>query len=172
VRAIAYGEPIYNEVMHFLIEEAFRLDEGLFPEWLQMLDENVLCTMAVRQSKRRKSGSGVSDSMLWFREDFETLSFKVQRMLETDSAFAEDPPSRVRRMVTNLRLSETNVPGEYLAQSYLLLHRSRGDAHQFETFSGRRDDVLRVGASGWQLVRRNVIVDQAVLGLANLAIFI
>lgn len=171
-KSIAYGDAVYNEVMHFLIEEAHLLDEGLFRDWLQMLAPDVLCTMPVRQSVNRRRGTGIHEGMLWFREDMSSLSFKVKRLLETDSAWAEDPPSRVRRMITNLRLHETDVPGEYLAQSYLLIQRSRGDAHQFDTFSARRDDILRRTDNGWQLARRKVVVDQAVLGLANLAIFI
>jgi hypothetical protein len=41
--------------------------------------------------------------------------------------------------ITNLRLHETRAPGEYLAQSYLLLRRNRGDAHVADTLSARRD---------------------------------
>ena len=171
-KSIPYGDAVYNEVMHFLIEEAHLLDEGLFCDWLLMLTDDVLCTMPVRQSVSRKRGAGVDAGMQWFREDMASLGFKVKRLLETDSAWAEDPPSRVRRMITNLRLHETDVPGEYLAQNYLLIQRSRGDAHQFDTFSARRDDILRRTDKGWQLAKRTVLVDQAVLGLANLAIFI
>ena len=170
-KVIPFGTGAYNEVMHFLIEEAHLLDDGLFNDWLQLLADDVQCTMPVRQSFNRKRGDGCSQSMVWLREDKSTLAFKVQR-LNGDSAWAEDPPSRVRRMITNLRLHETGVPGEYLAQSYLLIQRNRGDAHQFDTFSGRRDDIVRRTDQGWQLAKRSVQVDQAVLGLANLAIFI
>jgi 3-phenylpropionate/cinnamic acid dioxygenase small subunit len=170
-KAIPFGAGVYNEAMHFLIEEAYLLDDGLFNEWLGLLADDVQCTMPVRQSFNRKKGNGFNDGMNWLFDDKGALTFKAQRMY-TDSAFAEDPPSRVRRIVSNLRLHETAVAGEYLAQSYLLLHRSRGDAHQFDTFSARRDDILRKTDAGWKLAKRIVLVDQAVLGLANLALFL
>jgi 3-phenylpropionate/cinnamic acid dioxygenase small subunit len=170
-KRIAHGAGVYDEVMDFLIEEAHLLDEGLFNEWLQLLADDVECTMPVRQSVSRQRGPGFDEGMIWFQEDKATLSYKVQR-LSGDSAFAEDPPSRTRRLVTNLRLHETAVPGEYLAQSYLLIVRNRGDAQQFDIFAARRDDVLHRTEPGWQLTKRTVLVDQSVLGMANLAIFI
>jgi 3-phenylpropionate/cinnamic acid dioxygenase small subunit len=170
-KSIAYGESLYNEAMHFLIEEAGLLDDGLFNEWLEKMADDIRCIMPVRQSLNSQSGSGFDDNMIWLDEDKATLSFKVQR-LYGGSAWAEDPPSRVRRLITNLRLYETTNPTEYLAKSYLLIQRSRGDAHQFDTFSARREDVLRQTNKGWQLARRTVYVDQTVLGLANLAIFV
>jgi 3-phenylpropionate/cinnamic acid dioxygenase small subunit len=166
-----FGEGAYNEVMHFLLEEAHLLDEGRFTEWMKLLTNDVVCTMPVRQSVHRTAGAGFSNSMNWLREDFGSLTFKVKR-LHTDSAFNEDPPSRVRRIITNLRLHETKTPGEYFAQSYLLLRRNRGDAHATDTLSARRDDVLRRTGDGWRLARRTVLLDQSVLGMANLAVFL
>jgi 3-phenylpropionate/cinnamic acid dioxygenase small subunit len=168
---IRYGDAVYNEVMQFLIEEAHLLDEGLFSDWLKILGPDFVCTMPVRQSVHRTGGSGFSNSMNWTREDLGSLTFKVKR-LQSDSAFNEDPPSRTRRLITNLRLHETAVPNEVYAQSYLLLRRNRGDAHDSVSLSARRDDVLRRSTDGWKLVRRTVWMDQAVLGMPNLSVFL
>jgi 3-phenylpropionate/cinnamic acid dioxygenase small subunit len=168
--SVSYGAGVYNEIMHFLIEEAHLLDDGEFKAWLELLADDLQYTMPVRQTVSRKRGPGFNQGMIWLQEDKGSLSFKVQR-LYGDSAWAEDPPSRTRRLVTNLRLHETAVPGEYLAQSYLLIHRNRGDSHQFDIFSGRRDDILRRTDAGWRVAKRTILADQAALGLANLAIF-
>jgi 3-phenylpropionate/cinnamic acid dioxygenase small subunit len=109
--------------------------------------------------------------MNWFYEDLSSLQFKVARM-ETDSAFAEDPPSRVRRLISNVRVHETSTPGEYLAQSYILLRRNRGDAYASDSISARRDDLIRRTDSGWKLAQRTILMDQAVLGTPNLAVFL
>jgi 3-phenylpropionate/cinnamic acid dioxygenase small subunit len=170
-RQLQYGEPVYNELMHFLIEEAHLLDENLFDEWLKLLAEDIECTMPVRQSLHRKAGAGFSRSMVWMRENIGSLGFKVQR-LHSDSAFNEDPPSRTRRLITNVRAHETATPGEYFVQSSLLLRRNRGDAHESETLSARRDDVLRREGDGFKLARRTILMDQAVLGMPNLTIFL
>jgi len=41
-----------------------------------------------------------------------------------------------------------------------------------DVISGERNDLLRVDGEGFKLVRREVILDQAVLGTPNLAIFL
>ena len=78
----------------------------------------------------------------------------------------------MRRLITNLRLHETQTPNEYFAQSYLLLRRNRGDAHATDTLSARRDDVLRRTSEGWKVARRKILLDQSVLGMPNLAVFL
>jgi 3-phenylpropionate/cinnamic acid dioxygenase small subunit len=170
-RQIRYGEPVYNEVMHFLIEEAWLLDEGQFGDWLALLAEDICVTMPTRQSTHRAAGPGFSNSMVWLREDHASLAFKVKRF-QGDSAFNEDPPSRTRRVVSGLRLFETATPGEYLAQNTLQLRRARGDQHVADQFSARRDDVLRRVGDNWKVARRTIFMDQSVLGLPNLSLFL
>ena len=170
-KRINFGERVYNEISDFLIEEAWLLDEDLFRDWLGLLAEDVLYTMPVRQTMYRRSGKGFQASMNWFYEDLTSLQFKVARM-ETDSAFAEDPPSRVRRLISNVRVHETSTPGEYLVQSYILLRRNRGDAYASDSISARRDDLIRHTDGGWKLAQRTILMDQAVLGTPNLAVFL
>ena len=167
---VRYGEPVYNDIMHFLIEEAHLLDSGQFKQWVDLLADDVLVSMPVRQSLSRKRGDD-RGRLYWLRDDKEALSFKALRYLG-DSAWCEDPPSRIRRMITNLRLHETATPGEYLAQSYLLLQRNSGSQHTFASFSARRDDILRRSGSGWLIARREILVDQAVIGMPNLGFMI
>lgn len=165
-KPLAYGGPVHNEAMHFLIEEAHLLDSGLFKEWLDLLAEDVLIAMPVRQTVSRKRGDGRGD-LYWLYDTKEELSFKALRYLG-DSAWADDPPSRIRRMITNVRVHETAVAGEYLVQSYLQLQRNVGNQPSFSTFSARRDDILRRNGAGWLIARRDLLVDQAVLGQSNL----
>jgi phthalate 3,4-dioxygenase beta subunit len=170
-RQVRYGEPVYNEVMHFLIEEACLLDEGRFGDWLALLAEDIWVTMPTRQSTHRAAGPGFSNSMVWLREDHASLAFKVKRF-QGDSAFNEDPPSRTRRVVSSLRLFETATSGEYLAQNILQLRRARGDQHVADQFSARREDVLRRVGDGWTIARRTIYMDQSVLGMPNLSLFL
>jgi len=59
------------------------------------------------------------------------------------SAWAEDPPSRCRRFVTNVRVGEADAPGEYEVVSYLFLERSRGDNPDNERLTAGRRDIWR-----------------------------
>lgn len=165
-KQIRYGEPAYNEVMHFLIEEAHMLDSAQYRQWVELLADDVLISMPVRQTVNRKRGDGRS-ALSWLHDDKAAITFKALRYLG-DSAWADDPPSRIRRMITNVRVHETAVTGEYLVQSYLQLQRNSGNQHTFTTFSARRDDILRRVGDGWLIAKRDILVDQAVLGQPNL----
>jgi 3-phenylpropionate/cinnamic acid dioxygenase small subunit len=98
-----------------------------------------------------------------------TLRMRVER-LKTEFAWAEDPPSRTRRFVTNVR---PRVVAEGVdVRSYLLLYRSRGDATTAELVSAERHDLFQRTATGLRLQRREVLIDQASLAVRNLAVML
>jgi 3-phenylpropionate/cinnamic acid dioxygenase small subunit len=99
------------------------------------------------------------------------LETRIAR-LETEYAWAEDPPSRSRRYVTNVRVEATSNPDELGAKSNLLIFRNRRDAPDHQLIAGERHDVLRRAGDGWRIARRTVYLDQATLGTHNLAIFL
>jgi 3-phenylpropionate/cinnamic acid dioxygenase small subunit len=68
---------------------------------------------------------------------------------------------------------ETAKPNELEAHSYLLLSRSRYEQSQLQIMSCVRYDLLRrSGPGAFKLARREIILDQSVLGMANLAVFL
>jgi 3-phenylpropionate/cinnamic acid dioxygenase small subunit len=105
-----------------------------------------------------------------FDEDFYSLEKRVSR-LEGTHAWTEDPPSRTRRFVTNVRVTMLDA-GDVEAHSYLLLYRSRGDVRPADLLSAERTDRLRRRGDGWSLLARHVTVDDAVLRMQNLAVFL
>jgi hypothetical protein len=56
-------------------------------------------------------------------------------------------------------------------QSYLLVTRSRFDFDDFDLIPCERHDVIRKVGDTYKLSRREIIVDQAVIGTPNLGIF-
>src|SRR5512139_2601559 len=80
-KIIAFGEPVYNQIMQFLIEEAYLLDDGHFKEWLALLEEDMMLTMPVRQTVSRKRGDGSAKNSYWLFDDKEPLTFKAERYL-------------------------------------------------------------------------------------------
>lgn len=169
---IPVGEPAYNRAVDFLIEEARLLDDGHLNDWADLLAEDIHYRMPTRESVFRAQGPGFDPGMNWLFDDILSLRFKVKRMMDTDTAWAEDPPSRVRRLVTNVTVFQTPNPDEFEARSYLLLQRNRGEAATFDTFSARRDDILRRTPDGLRLARRLILLDQATIGMANIAVFL
>jgi 3-phenylpropionate/cinnamic acid dioxygenase small subunit len=110
--------------------------------------------------------------MQHFHDDWRSMMGRVMRLTGTKSAWAEDPPSRTRRLVTNVRVNETEKADEFAVVSYLLVTRSRFNFDEFDLISCERHDLLRRDGESFKLARREILLDQAVLGTPNLAIFL
>lgn len=158
-----------HAVAQFLYEEAALLDAGRFEEWLALLAPDVVYRAPVRTTKGRGEGSELSAEMFHFDETLETLRIRVQR-LRTGTAWAEDPPSRTRHVVTNVRV-RPGAADELVAESALLVYRNRGDDAGFDLLSAARTDTLRLVGGALCLARRLIAFDQATLGTRNLGIF-
>jgi 3-phenylpropionate/cinnamic acid dioxygenase small subunit len=172
VRRIRVGEPEYNEVMDFLIEEARLLDIGMLDEWLELTAQDLSYTMPIRRTTMRHQGLGFDESMAHFDDDRASMEFRIKRITRSGNAYADDPPSRTRRLVTNLRVHETASPKEFEVTSTLLLLRSRWDAPNFDFISCSREDLLRRSGDAFEIARRKILVDQASLGTPNLAVLL
>ena len=89
------------------------------------------------------------------------------------SAWAEDPPSRTRRLITNVLVQQGASENEYAVTSYLMMTRSRFSDEHVDVISCERRDVIRREDSGeLKLARREALLDQSVLGTPNLAVFL
>ncbi len=161
---------VYLAVCDFLYEEAALLDGNRLDEWLALLTDDIVYQMPVRVTRER-GASDVSHDMYYFDENHATLRTRIAR-LHTDLAWAEDPPSRTRHCVSNVRVQPGAGPDELEVRSYLLLYRNRGDDPGHDLLSAERHDVLRRVDGAWRLTRRSILLDQANLGTRNLAIFL
>jgi 3-phenylpropionate/cinnamic acid dioxygenase small subunit len=171
--ALSADVGVFFTAQAFLFEEAERLDRRRFQAWLELLADDIVYQAPVRVTRERGPLAEVSDEMFHLDENLTTLRWRVER-LGTDFAWAEDPPSRTRHCVSNIRVRSASAD-QIEVSSYLLLYRNRGSDASHDLLSGERQDVLRRtgrGFDGWQLARRQVILDQATLGTKNLAIFL
>ena len=169
---IRYGEPTYLAVVDFLIEEAWHLNHDLLTEWLDLLAKDFTYFMPVRQTKSRRDGTGFDPRTGHFYDDYASMRLRVKRVTESAYAYAEDPPSRARRFVTDVRVHRTEEPNLLVATSSVALFRNRWDNPNYDLVSVERRDVLRETPDGLRLVRRTILGDQATLGTPNLAIFL
>jgi len=161
----------YWEVQSFLMREAELLDERREREWLEScIADDVEYLMPVRENRERSEGVGFSDESFYFQETRGSLELRVKR-LETEYAWAEDPPSRTRHFVTNVMVAEGEEEGEVAVKSNLLLYRSRGSDPTADVLSAERRDVLRKQDGGWRLRRREILLDHSVVMTHNLSVF-
>jgi 3-phenylpropionate/cinnamic acid dioxygenase small subunit len=168
---VKYGSDVYNDVLDFVYREAQLLDDRLHRDWLGLLTADVRYVMPVRVTSPHSLADSTLEDMEHFDEDRYSLEKRVSRF-ETEHAWAEDPPSRTRRFVTNVRCWHGEGEDEVVVVSNLLLFRSRGDIHDHDLLSARRSDVLRRVHDGLKLARREILVDESVLRTQNLAVFL
>src|SRR3546814_11733967 len=76
----------------------------------------------------------------------------------TKSAWAEEPPSRTRRFVTNIRVAPAAKEGESEDTSYILLARSRYEHSQYSFMTAMRNDLLRRRENRDHPLRRREII--------------
>src|SRR5215468_4568034 len=169
-RPLPYTDPAHQAAHQFLVEEAAALDAADYSGWLDLLCADIRYLMPVRVTTARGAGFDSLADMGHFDEDLYALRKRVQR-LATDHAWTEDPPSRTRHFVTNVRTFR-NGGGDLRVESALLLFRSRGDTREADLLSAGRTDLLRDTADGLKLARREITVDESVLRTQNLAVFL
>lgn len=170
-RRVPLGSETYNRLLETLYDEAAALDERRFDDWVAMLDRDLVYQAPIRLTRTGPNKDrDVMRTMFHFDDDYNSIMMRTGRL--TKSAWAEDPPSRCRRFVTNVRMAEGDSPGEFEVVSYLFLERSRGDNPHNEQLTAERRDIWRQSDGGYKLARREIIVDQSVLGMSNLAVFL
>ena len=164
----APGTALYGEIVAFLYREAELLDSYRFAEWVELFAEDVRYEMPVRTNQVRSSGSGFQQ-MTFFDDNIVSLRTRVKR-LQTESAWAETPPSRTRHFVSNVLAAAGESPDEFAVGLCFMVTRTRSD-HGYQMFTGRREDVLRrVGGGNFKIARRRILADQTVLTATNLSV--
>lgn len=160
-------------VQEFLYHEAELLDRRRFQDWLELLADDFTYKMPTRHTVYWASlddeFDDLSTGMLYFDETKETMTTRVAK-IETNTAWAEVPPSRTRRLITNVRV-KSDDGNEIAVESYFYVYKSRLEKVE-DVYIGERRDVLRRSQGSFQLVSRLIHLDQTVLTVKNISIFL
>ncbi|MGO9453212.1 MAG: aromatic-ring-hydroxylating dioxygenase subunit beta [Candidatus Binataceae bacterium] len=164
---------LQQEIEQFLYYESRVLDDHRFEEWYDLLADDLHYYMPTRYNRLKREADkefSAPNEAAFFDEDKKSIAMRIRR-LNTGMAWAEDPPSRTRHMVSNVVIRPRGS-GEYEVDCYYLLYRSRLE-REIEIFVGMRHDVLRRVATpaGFLVAGRTIILDQAVLMARNLSFF-
>jgi 3-phenylpropionate/cinnamic acid dioxygenase small subunit len=175
-------EATFRSVEQFLYREARLLDEGRFHDWLRLFTDDIHYCMASRSNRYPRHSKAIAaldryaneepddaDELGLFDEDLATLTARVAR-LDTGMAWAEDPPSRTRHLITNIEIDPDASGAELTVRSNFIVYRSRGETEQ-DFYVGAREDRLRRVDGTWKIARRRMVLDQHVLTAKNLSIF-
>lgn len=162
---------LHRRCEQFLYREAACLDDGRLHDWLALLTDDVEYRVPRRLERERGSEQPTrSEDAYHFRDDRGTLETRVQRY-DHEYAWAENPPSRTRRFVSNVRVEELG-DDEFEVTSNLLLYRDRGDGADHDLLVGERIDCLRLVDGELKLAERVVDLDQPVIPSKNLSFFL
>ncbi len=169
---------IKREIEEFLYDEANLLDERRFPEWLATLADDLQYFMPMEYNVKfgdhaKREFTTREKHMSWFNEGKWTLTKRAEQIL-TGVHWAEEPLSRVCRLVTNVQLTaiETNADGELevAVSSRFLIYQNRCEYEQYY-FVGDRVDRMRKTQDRWLLAAREIRLHQNVLLAKNLTVF-
>jgi PAH dioxygenase small subunit len=158
----------YQEITELLHLEAELLDVGDFDRWLGLLDENLSYRMPVTVTRESGQGTIYADDMEFMSETIHSIRMRLERM-KTEYAWAEDPPSRTRHLITNIRVKAYGS-SECAVTSYFCVYWSRGMSSASTLFVGFREDVLIRRSNGWRILKRDIFLDTSTVGANGITV--
>ncbi|WP_329140209.1 aromatic-ring-hydroxylating dioxygenase subunit beta [Streptomyces sp. NBC_01476] len=169
--------PVETQVAieQFLYAEAELLDDWQWRTWQQLFAEDAHYRMPIRRNRlrRQRKTDEAEDSggleVAHFDDDVNSLDLRVQQ-LESGMHWAEDPPSRSRHLVTNVRVQPAGTDGEFHVRSSFLVYRNRLEA-EVDLWAGERRDVLRTHGESFLIADRIILLDQNLVLSKNLSVF-
>ncbi len=139
------------EVEEFLYEEAALLDEWRLEEWLELLTDDIQYSVPSTDTP-----DGEPDKTLFLiADDALRVRSRVDQLLGK-TAWAENPRSRTRRMIGNVRIREAEE-GQIRATSNFVVHRVRHD--RVDAYVGRYEHLLVRENGTFRIRRRRAILD-------------
>lgn len=160
---------LQHEVEQFLYAEAELLDSFRLEEWLELLTEDVRITAPIRRHTHPGTDQAeFSEDGYYIYNEYDILRERVTR-LGKEYAWAENPRSRVRHVIGNVRVVEAE-DDEYTVFNNQQVYRSYGDSTNSEMLSAQRETTLRRVGDDLRIAGRVVYFDDSVIDLKNLTI--
>ncbi|RNM12100.1 3-phenylpropionate/cinnamic acid dioxygenase subunit beta [Nocardioides pocheonensis] len=167
------------EVQQFYYREAELLDDGRYADWLTLLADDLDYWMPTRTNRLRRQqalATAARGEAAFYDESKESLAWRIRRF-DSGMAWAEDPPSRTRHLVTNVVARHVDpddnagfAADDLAVRSAFIVYRNRLEREE-NIFAGSRDDILRRSDEGFQVARRVILLDQNVLLSKNISTF-
>ena len=159
------------EVERFYYDEAALLDAHRYDEWLALFTEDAHYFMPIRRTRmaRELDKEFTQPGEMAFFDDSKTLLAGRVEKLKTGRSWAEDPPSRTRHLITNVRVTADDGD-ELHVESNFHVYRTRLRSEE-DSWIGSRRDVLRRIDGTLRIAARTVLLEQTVLLSRNLSNF-
>ena len=139
------------KIEDFLYEEAALLDEWRLDEWLDLLTEDA--TYEVPSTDTPDGDPKTTLSLI--ADDITRIRSRVKQLLGK-TAWAENPHSRTRRLITNVRIREVRGEEIYVTANFVI-YRMRFE--QVDTYIGRYEYTLVQRGGTLRIRERKAILD-------------
>lgn len=144
--------PTRAEVEDFLFLEAELLDSWQLDEWLGLFEEGATYRIPATDTPDAEPET----SLFLVSDDWERLGARVKR-LQSRNAHIENPHSRTRRIVGNVRVSPGEEPGTVSVRANFAVYRIRYE--QTDLYVGAYDHVLASDGDGLRFRHRKAVLD-------------
>jgi ethylbenzene dioxygenase beta subunit len=154
-------------ILRFLHHEAALLDRRDYLAWLDLMTDDVVyrvLALTPRRAETEAAHYAIVDVGL------DGLRLRVEQIANPRLTHAENPPTTARRFVSNLEATHAPPPDTFVAETNLLVHRSRPNQPETTIYAGARRDLLRRVDGKFRIARREVTLDQAVLRDGSLSV--
>ena len=156
----AVDSGLFVEIQRFLYREAGLLDRRDYAGWLSLTADDI--QYRVTAAVARDAGASAVDYAI-IDEDKTGLKSRIDQISNPRLTRAENPPSMVRRVVSNIEAYHSEGRDEFSVVSYVLAYRSRPSTPEGGFYVVARHDRLRRSGTDWRLARRNARLDHVLL---------
>jgi 3-phenylpropionate/cinnamic acid dioxygenase small subunit len=168
-----HGQPVdaetFMEIQRFLADEAALLDRGDFTKWAALLADDISYRVTARIVRYKQDGfqdHGIID------ENMDALRLRVDQLANPKLTLSENPPSFLRRFVSNIRADHGEQPECFMVEANILVYKNRPSNDEIAIYAGERRDILRRIDGGLRIAERLVRLDQSVLDGGTLNILL
>lgn len=166
---------VERALTRFLYEEVQVLDDWKWGEWLDFFADDCLYwapTQEDRLSRERSKRIADFRTSAYFEENKVQLKQRVDRLL-TNQAWGEEPPSRSRHIIADIRVTKGLAEDEYVVRSNFYDYRSNGQRSEDSITGERTDRIVRDPSSPWGYVikERRIVFDMSTILIKNLSLF-
>lgn len=172
-----------HAIEQFYYREARMLDDRRFLAWLDLLTADVRYVIPTRHIRLGDPAGRGGDEFhpveqelggpeeAALREDrLPMLTIRARRAL-APNAWAENPPARTRRFITNVEIDGDDFGAdEVRVWSNFMLSCSRHGADN-HLYNGQRQDRLRRSVDGFRIAERRIVLGWNVVTAPSLALF-
>ena len=138
-----------KKVERFIYTEALYMDENRYDEWFALWAEDLLYWVPANIDD-----ADPATHVQIIYDDRSTLEDRIER-LKGGVAHAQDPKSRMRRLISNVEVEEESNGDVRVASNFNLTEIRHGKQ---DTFAGRTFHHLRPAGDSFKMVSKKVLL--------------